>query len=146
MKKIVSHYSVVLIPFIKDIYEIIQYLLIKDFKMDFNLFDLIAKIALSILLAVLITRILILDKKIKALNKYTDSTHDSIWDIIDLNETISRRKMNYLYRMLKNSTLHIPEPKDYLSSLEKNLLLKLSEKRQKEINEAIRDFSENDRK
>jgi len=144
MQKLSKHYLVVLIPFIKEIYEIIHGLITNNLQqMNLDVFDLISKLSVSVLLVVLITMILKIKKKIDALDKYSDNTHDSIMDIVDLHETINRRKTNYLFDLLKPSNLYRPYPnKNVLSDFEKQLLLKLSEKRQKEINEAINDFNE----
>jgi hypothetical protein len=86
--------------------------------------------------------ILRIKKKINALDRYSDRKHDDILDIIDLHETINRRKTKYLYNMLKNSDFYIPSPKSFLSDYEKKLIKKLSGQRQKEINEAVNDFNE----
>lgn len=142
MKK-AAHYLIVIIPFMKDIFEIIPKLITNNMEINIDVFDLITKLSVSILLAYLITMILNVKKRLEALDKYSDNTFESVQDIIDLHETINKRKLDYLYSMLKDSNLHKTPPKSFLGDFEKKLLLRLSEKRQKEINEAVNSFNNN---
>ncbi len=79
--------------------------------------------------------------KLSALDRYSDSKHDNLWDIVDLHEIINRRKTKLLYDTLKKAGVKVESPKSFLSDYEKKLFTKLSDKRIKEIEEANNDFN-----